>query len=177
MPNRRAYTLIEALLVISLMTLVLATIATLFQSVMRANRGVQEHRGAMTSIQRLASQLREDIHAADSATTADDRLSIQQPQGETVTYTAADETINRTVESNGQVTHRDTFDLLPAATAKFETDRTADRVVSLLVNYPLDASQPEFSDHRTLRIDATISRSHAPHGSALPRRGASPIPE
>jgi hypothetical protein len=179
MQTRRAYTLIEAVFVISMMALVLATVGMLFNSVLRADRGLQSHRGSMTSIQWLAMQFRDDIHAATSARTADGKLSIQEASGDTVIYTADDETINRTVESNGQVTHRDTFDLLPAATAKFETDPAADRVVSLLVSYPLDGSQPEFSDYRTLRIDAAlnISRSHAPRGNALPRRSASPMPE
>jgi hypothetical protein len=158
------------------MTLVLAAVATLFSSVLRANRGVEEHRGLMMSIQRLDMQFREDVHAAESATAADGKLAIHQPQGEIVTYTAENDAIKRTVEANGQITHRDAFDLLPAATVKFETDPAAGRVVGLLVKYPLDASQPEFSEQRTLRMEAT-PRSHAPRGNALLRRSASPAPE
>ena len=90
MQTRRAYTLIEAVFVISMMALVLATVGMLFNSVLRADRGLQSHRGSMRSIQRLAMQFRDDIHAATSATTADGKLSIQEASGDTVIYTADD---------------------------------------------------------------------------------------
>lgn len=179
MHPRRAYTLVEMVLVIALMALVFSAAAVFLHSVLRSTRAAQSHRGAISSIQRLATQFRDDIHAADSATPADGKLSIHQPQGETIVYAATDAAIERTVEVDGKVTHRDAFDLFPSATAKFETGQSSGGLVSLIIDYPLDAAQPEFSDHRKLRIEAAINiaRSHGPSGNVLPERSASPTPE
>ncbi|MCC7084821.1 MAG: prepilin-type N-terminal cleavage/methylation domain-containing protein [Pirellulales bacterium] len=178
MSPRRAYTLIEMVIVITLVTLVLATVAALLGSVMRSNRAALSHRDWIRSVQRLAMQFRDDVHAARSARPADGKLSLSLPNGETVVYAATDESIQRTVESDDIVAQRDSFDLPSAAIARFEVVPSGDgHLASLLVTYPLDPMQAEFSDRRTLRIDACTARSPAPRGSDLPRRSALPTTE
>lgn len=153
--TRRAFTIIELMLVITLASMVLGSVAVLMQGVWRANRGMGQHSDVVRSIQRLATQFRSDIHSASNVESAANQLTISLPSGEVATYRLENGAIERKVDSAGKIPRRDAFPLPPNATIAFQTNPAGQYpLATLRVTYPLGTTQPELADHRTLTIEA-----------------------
>jgi hypothetical protein len=180
MPSRRAYTLVELLLVITLAALVLGGVAALIRGVWLAKNAAEDHRAMIQSIERLSAHFREDVHASSSVESENDKVTMQlrSRQQVVVVYEFKENSVHRTVMSLDQVVQRDEFDLPPETTVEFETP-TGDTggIAAIKLSYPLTTTQSDLADRRTLRIEAAVgispSRSHAPRGNALPGRSAS----
>src|SRR5262245_9002199 len=65
--RRAGFTLVEMMIVISLSSIVLATIGIVFQGLRSAQRAIGDHQTAIDSIARLAQQFRADVHSAEAA--------------------------------------------------------------------------------------------------------------
>jgi prepilin-type N-terminal cleavage/methylation domain-containing protein len=172
---RRGFTLIELMAVITLVSLALSAVAVLLNGVFQANRSAENHRALTRSIQRLATQFREDIHSASSVDLEPNEFVAFIAQTQTMAaYQVEGNSIQRSFGSLGQLLQRDTFDLPAGATVTFDDDADGTRsLASLVVTYPLNPNKPELSDRRTLRIEAAIggthaSRSNAERGNAMP---------
>ena len=160
---RRGTTLIETLIVVTLVSAVLGTVAVLLQGVWRAERAVRDHRASMASVFRVAELFRNDVHAGTLAeapppagTSLIHRLVLSLPEGRTVEYQSDGPNIVRVVQAGGAITHRDTFPLTAHSTAGWQLSADDPRHIALLISQPLGSQQLPLSDKRTLRIDAAV---------------------
>lgn len=164
-PTRRGFTLVELMIVITLFALALSAVAILLKGVLQANRTAENHRAITRSIQRLAIQFRDDIHSASAVNLKDNELIAHVPQTQnSTTYQVDGNSIHR-IEALGQQVNRDEFELPSGAIATFDDDVDGTRsLASLVLTYPLNSSQPKFSNRRTLRIEAAVGGTRSSSG-------------
>jgi len=114
---RHGTTLAELLVVITITSFVLVTVAVLLQTMYQTDRAIRDELEYFSNVSRLSIQLRADAHAARSASlpSASDTeakgVSFELQNDQVVTYIAKPGFINRTLEQDGQILHRDTYRL------------------------------------------------------------------
>jgi type II secretory pathway pseudopilin PulG len=169
-----AYTLVELLVVITLATVVFATVGVLLHSAWRVERSVQDQRESHDTLDRLASQFRADIHAASTVQTS----SISDPANKkppipqllatlrersTVEYRFDQGTMTRTLRAADQVTAQESFVMPAGATIGWQLSKLDAKAVkelaSLLVSCPLSTTARDLADRRNLRVDAVVGLS------------------
>ena len=141
---RHGYTLIDTVLIVSLMTVLLSFIGTLFHVLIRADRHARNQQAHSASIARLAGQLRDDVHSASSvqllATVESEsrpsELVLLRPDGNRILYRIDGSYIQRIVSSDEQTRHRDSFRLLSAMESKWQVLDGSRRQVVVLDVYP-----------------------------------------
>jgi len=125
--DRRGYTLVELLLVITVVGVLSATGAVLIGLLMSAeSRGTGEI-VVQTTFARLGRQLRADVHGAASADVADvgdmegGQLNLTGVDGRNVRYIAATGLVTREVDSGADQHSREEY-LLPDGNSRFVID-------------------------------------------------------
>lgn len=107
--NRRGKSLVELLVVVSMLGVILGTVGTVIYRLMRTERAVETDLVWHRSVTAFAEQFRMDVHAAATAAVVNDGVSLKLtlPTG-TITYAVNPRGINRTAESpDGQPTHEE----------------------------------------------------------------------
>ena len=176
------FTLVEMMIVISLSSIVLATIGIVFQGLRGAQRAIGDHQTAIDNIARLAQQFRADVHSATSAEiaavdleaaawppdageksdAAQEILKLPQPEGKEVDYRLDRGSMTRVVRSGNQIAERESYALPENCRVQWQlddspnSDATTKRATALL-SYPLGDQELEFSGERKLRIDAIVN--------------------
>ncbi|HEY2827731.1 MAG TPA: prepilin-type N-terminal cleavage/methylation domain-containing protein [Pirellulales bacterium] len=119
--NRRATSLIEMLIVITLMTVVMAIMGMLLNGAWRVQRAIEQHRLTLDTLQRLSTQFRTDVHSAASAAirigalsgdVAPESLSSDASIAVTEEASVSSETNNPAAPQLGDQSSRQTFTLL-----------------------------------------------------------------
>jgi type II secretory pathway pseudopilin PulG len=159
MTRRRGKTLVEMLVLISVLTIILGLVATSLIVLFKTDRQVRRDLEQVTALARLSSKFRADAHAADSCQVAE-ACDLALPDGRVVRYAAGPERITREVRRGDAVEHRDAF-LLPAtATAKFELpDETQGRLVRLTIAAAENSDRPYLTAVRPATIEAAVGLS------------------
>jgi hypothetical protein len=116
--SRRGITLIEIVIVLSLASLVLMMAATTLVAVLRIGKQVNDDLAQDVSITRLASQWREDVHAAINSEMAADCILTMPDQGR-IRYRFASPAVTREVFRGDSLIHRDAFVLPSRASVSF----------------------------------------------------------
>lgn len=98
--NRRGKSLVELLVVISMLGVILGTAGTVIYRMMRTERAVETDLVWHRSVTAFAEQFRTDVHAATTAEVVNDGtgLTLTLPTG-AVTYTVNPRGIDRTTKS------------------------------------------------------------------------------
>lgn len=123
--RRKAYTLVEMLVVISITAVLLSLVTMALGRMLRATREVHAGGGQQLAWDRLLEQLREDAHAAVEAEVREAAegpavLSLTLPAGRTVSYQATPMGLQRQVEVAGQTEHQDWFRIQQAESLRWK---------------------------------------------------------
>ncbi|MBD3672561.1 MAG: hypothetical protein HUJ26_03450 [Planctomycetaceae bacterium] len=159
--SRSGKTLIEMVLIVTVMGMVTTISATVMNSVMKAEGHSRDTLVATTAHSDLSVRFRHDAHAASSANLVkeDDRVTgvdLKQPSGETIHYRIEDGSFLRTIEADGSIVGRESY-AVNFESASFETFASEIPQVVLIYSKPYRKSQEE-TPQRTYRVLAAIGK-------------------
>ncbi|MFO0901814.1 MAG: prepilin-type N-terminal cleavage/methylation domain-containing protein [Pirellulales bacterium] len=164
-PNRRrGVSLLEMLAVISLMGVCFVTLTTVLSACLRADRQLVSQANTGRSLQRLALQWRQDVHAARVV-----RLpaTLELADGSVVEYRFEREKVERRVTRGERPVHRDSFMIPPQVLASTEATDDAPRRAVLLLRPDEATVRPAFGWRVERRMEAVLP----PHAQLVrPRR-------
>lgn len=168
--RREAFTLVELVVVVSVMSLLLSMVAVLLHGMLYAHHRGLRQAAAGQSLMRLADQFREDVQAAESmeienATTAR-LLAAGQPS---ITYRIDDRFVLRQSRPDGpaSVDSRDAFTLPKNARIRLDLEEVGQqRFAVLSVTAPTgpDGKAPVW---RATRVEAQLARDHRWRGKSV----------
>jgi prepilin-type N-terminal cleavage/methylation domain-containing protein len=157
-PARRAFTLIEMVIAISVAAALTGVAVSLLLVLFRAEQSGRSYIAQAETLRRLADQFRRDAHAAA-------RVAVNQsdPQGwqfdlagdSIVRYTKDSDGLRREEEKSAKNVGTETYTLPKDSTPAIEVDRAAKPPVVSLTIKPGDAS---LRPGREFRIDAVLAR-------------------
>jgi len=119
--NRRAYSLIEMLVAISMTTVLVGLAAGLIHVALKVDLEARARLAEDAGLARLASTFRDDVRAATAAEARPDAsLTLTAPGGTVIEYAIRPGRVARVVREGGQVRRRDGFALPTGASARWE---------------------------------------------------------
>ncbi len=169
--RRRAVSLTELLLALSMCTLILTTSGVLLHRVMRIESESRAFTDTEHSCTRLSQQFRSDVHQAATAelNQSDLRdgafLRLHLPQDEIVEYGLEQGRVHRTASSGTKVTARDEFIIPLHARLTIKQLHSPNRLILSIAPPSIDATTD--ADHKLLsyraipdgvQIEAVLSR-------------------
>jgi prepilin-type N-terminal cleavage/methylation domain-containing protein len=154
-PLRRGKSLIELLVVISIMSVVLGLCATSLATLFRLRHQLSRDRQQAAALARLATRLRQDAHSATDFS-LDSACLLTLPAGEAVHYTYAPPHILREHRRGVQLLHRDRFTLPTSATAAFEQEAGSPHPLLRLTIRPAEVSTRRTEIPRAVTIEAAV---------------------
>ena len=111
-PARRGSSLIELLVVITVVAVLLGLCAVTIQVLLRVEADAQARRSASATLGRLADQFREDVHACDVAEVRPAAgLRLSRDRGVAITYQAREGRVERVEAVAGQASRYESYDL------------------------------------------------------------------
>ena len=116
--QRRGSSLLEILVVITLLSAALTAAATTLAALMRIEHQIRTDQFQEQSLTRLASRWRTDAHTAIAASAGGDCI-FRLADGRTIRYSYAAPRVVREVRHDDEIIHRDAFVLLPRAQVGF----------------------------------------------------------
>jgi prepilin-type N-terminal cleavage/methylation domain-containing protein len=181
--KRRGWTLVELLVVITIMSVLLATVAVMVQTIMRQQRSFGQGVTQQRTLGLLARQIRHDIHAAirvesvaaeqtggNQETQEDEEkkettaIRCTWPDGRSVSYQLHSGQLLRVIRQSGQEeATRQPFPLPPGAEIRLvETDAGKPPLATIEISYfagrTVPASHSTEQARRKLVIEALIGR-------------------
>jgi prepilin-type N-terminal cleavage/methylation domain-containing protein len=136
--RQRGMTLVEMLVVLSLMAVLLGFTGVCMHGMFRAQARLDDNTQRRASLERLGLQLRTDAHAALRARLQDDQdttvLVLTTADSREIEYRAEAADVDRTVRQADAVLHRDTFRMPGVAGIEWEVSDVQPQVVSLHVS-------------------------------------------
>ncbi|MDX1944336.1 MAG: hypothetical protein SFU86_02940 [Pirellulaceae bacterium] len=163
--KRAGKSLLEVVIVISLLGLVLGTSATTLVGALRTSRQVRRDLDQAATLARLTALWRADAHAATSAT-LDPGCELTLPRERVVRYAAEKERLSRTVIAGGKVVHHERFAFAPGAKIAWELPAEfAGRLVRLEILADERPARAYLNPVRTARLEAAIGVAKPAEGS------------
>ena len=153
---RPGKSLIEMLVVISLMSGALAMCAVTLGALFRAEVRLRKDREQQTTAARLADTWRGDAHAAVSCA-ADEECVFTLPDGRRAKYAIAGPAISREVARGETTLHRDAFRLPKDAAATFALTKVENRDLAVLRVQPAVADRPQNTAVRPIVVEAVVN--------------------
>ena len=117
--KRRGSTLVEMMVVVTLMGLVLTISSALITGLFRMQRLLQADREQEQRLQRIDIRLRDDAHAARALNLPQTTVCELSQGKQTIRYEILPEEIRRERQLSGKIVHRDSFLLPPHCRADF----------------------------------------------------------
>jgi hypothetical protein len=158
----RGKSLVEMLVVISLMSGALAICAMTLSALFRTEVRLRKDREQQLAASRLADLWRADSHAALSCA-ADKECVFTLPGGRTAKYAIAGPAISREVARGETIEHRDAFRLPADAAAAFAVTKIENRNLAVLRVQPAGDGRPRSAAVRPVIIEAVVNL----HGGAI----------
>ena len=153
--QRCGKSLIEALVVISLMSIILGLAVTSLGSLFRLRYVMVRDAEQAASLDRLAMRLRLDAHEAVS-TQLQNSCLLEFADGRTIQYSFAAPRIVREVRREGKVVHQDTFSLPRQSLTTFDEEKFGSgRLVRISIQ-PEQTKVPRRELPRTAVIEAAV---------------------
>ncbi len=156
---RRALTLIEMVTTISVAATLTGIAMCLLVVMLRAERGGRAHVAEAESLDRLADQFRQDVHAAVGETVVSGKELHQWRLGlsgnRTVQYTIADNGISRDERTDSKDVRRESYALPGGSNVAVAVDRATNPAVVSLTIEPRDAS---LRSGHPFRVEAVLGR-------------------
>ncbi len=160
-PRRRTgKTLLEAVVIISIMSLIIGisamSLATLFRLKQQLTRDAEQ----AASLARLATRLRLDAHAAGTVT-VEEGCEFTYHDGSTIQYSIHAPSVVREVRRAGAVIHHDRFLLPRSAVAEFALDGGSENRLIRLSIRAIEVKTRKTEMPRTTTIEAVVGLSQA----------------
>lgn len=161
MRKRRGYSLVECLVAIGLIGATFSTLTVALTGVCRCCQRVGEESATEIELERFAAALRADAHVALSAS-LEDAADPNQParvlrlplaDEQSVKYTLRAGYIERVLQSNDELRHRETYRLPKSFATRWQVDRDRSRPMVSLMLDPGSAGPLGF---QAMRIDAAV---------------------
>src|SRR5205814_1825645 len=149
-------TLLEAVVIISIMALVVGLSATSLATLFRLRHQITRDSEQASALARLGTRLRLDIHEA-AAVSLDEGCLLTFPDGRAIQYTLAAPGVVREVKREGAVVHRDRFVLPRSASAEFGREADASNMLVRLSIRPIDVKGRKTEMPRTTAIEAVVA--------------------
>jgi len=168
MVKRSGKSLIELIVVISVMSMVMLIAVRTISQLMRADASGGKSLVAETSLARLSHQFRRDVHAARKAQlvipeeNAASRLQLSLPENTIAEYRPFAEKILRTVRRGEETISRETFHLSRGEN-RFEISEDDTPIISLVHLRKTAESYenpPGHAREKEIRIEAIRGRNH-----------------
>ena len=157
--RRTGKTLLEAVVIISIMSLVVGLSATSLATLFRLRHQLSRDAEQAAVLARLATRLRLDAHEAISAAVDDDCL-LTLADGRTIQYTYTAPSIIREVKRDDSIVHRDRFLLPRSASADFVRPDDDPRLVRVSIR-PIEMRTRKTEMPRTATIEAVVGLNGA----------------
>jgi prepilin-type N-terminal cleavage/methylation domain-containing protein len=166
--TRRAVTLVEIMVVLSVASVVMGVAITMLHLLLRSERDHARAIRTTITLSRLTETFRADSHASETPTrvvsdAGAEGLILAGASGREVAYSAKEHVIQRVESASGVEEHRDLFHFPPGSKIRFELEESPPiaRVV-IDVASPRPESNPEQSSRgarrRTFSIEAVVGR-------------------
>ena len=147
--------LIEMLVMISILSIVLGLSATSLATLFRLRHTITRDTEQARSIERLAMRLRTDAHEAVSASIAED-CNLTLPDGRTIRYSFTAPRIVREVHDGEKTVHHDSFSLPRHTKVTFEVEQPGTGSLLRIVIEPEKTQLPPRELPRAARIEAAV---------------------
>ena len=160
-PRRTGVTLIELIVVMTVLSVVWLSITTVLYTLYRADHRLRDDLQCEFAMDRLANRLRLDAHSATSANLLDlaeggHELVLSIADERNVHYGLSDEGVYRIVRKGAAILHQDVF-LVGHATANWELRSPPDPWVIVLT---LTTREGRSQSTRVRRIKAAVAPTH-----------------
>ena len=161
--RRSAKTLIEAVVIISLLTIVVGLSTTTLAMLFRVRRQTQIDSEQAASLHRLAIRFRADAHDSLGIALRGDPgiangVDLDLPNGKLIQYAFTSPNMTRQVLHDANVIHHETFRLSRAVNAAFEQPENSQGLIRLSIR-PTDSHLPPRDIPRSATIEAVVGRS------------------
>lgn len=165
---RRGYTLLEAAIVVTLLSMVVVLATTTLTSLFRIERQFAGDAAQNATIGRLAHQLRADAHAANSAAVTNG-CELAFDDGRTIRYAFVAPKVTREVRRGDKTEHRDAFLLPRSAVATFSVVSPDNGQLIRLQITPQESSRSaRATPVHACAIDAAVNVSRRPAATGGP---------
>lgn len=161
--RRAGVTLVEALVVISALSVVSTLCVTTICLLLRAEAGGARSLHGSLMLDRLANEFRRDVHAAERVVVPEDQprptLELTTPTGKRISYSAGSAGVERIEREGESVVHREDYRLIDGP-IRFEISPEP-RLVSLVYarqTPTFSGEAVEDSPAREIRIEAVPNR-------------------
>ena len=155
---RPGKSLLEAVVMISMLAIVVGMSATSLATLFRLRRQFSRDAEQAQALDRLASRLRSDAHEAVSAS-VETGLVLTLADGRTIEYSHVSPSLVRQVKRDGAVVHHDTFLLPRNASVAFGKDDQSDHPLIRLTIGPGEFRLPARELPRAATIEAIVGLS------------------
>lgn len=153
---RRGKTLIEMLVLITILSVIMGVVATTLAALFKTDRQVLRDLDQLAALSRLGETFRIDAHAAESCQVGES-CQLALADGRVVHYAVAGPRIAREVRRGEEVLHRDAFSLPEAASVRFDLPaESGGRLVRLSIAPKDDTDRSFMTPIRPARIEAAI---------------------
>ncbi len=165
--NRRGVSLIETIVVISMMTTVIGLVGMTFHLLLRSEKLVSQSFVTERTISRLAIQFRDDVHQSETGALSNGSesdkpvLTLANATGTQIRYLVIADGLARVLVTNDRVTARDDFrmpDCHISLSAGSDDGSTLRRLVIERPGAVLVKKHQEAVPHRAMKIDAHLKR-------------------
>jgi hypothetical protein len=153
--SRAGKSLIEALVIISLMSIIMGLAATSLASLFRLRYVITRDAEQASSLDRLAARFRLDAHEALSCT-IENGCTFQLADGRSIHYFLAAPRIVRETRRDDKVVHRDTFSLPRPTAVQFAKRALGNGALAALTIEPEETKLPPRELPRTSTIEAVV---------------------
>jgi hypothetical protein len=163
--RRPAKSLVEALVIISLLSVVVGLSTTTLATLFRVRRQTQIDSEQRASLHRLAIRFRADAHDSVGVTLrgdaqTDPALDFKFSDGRTIHYAFTSPSITRQVLQDSAILHHDTFRLSRSIDVTFEKPENEPALIRLLIR-PAESHLPPRDTPRTATIEAAVGQNTA----------------
>ncbi|MBC8353048.1 MAG: prepilin-type N-terminal cleavage/methylation domain-containing protein [Planctomycetes bacterium] len=158
--RRTGFTLVELLVVLTVFTFLLASVALAIGTLFRAQGELQNELAQATVASRIAAQLRADAHFATSAEMIEegdvDIVRLVLPNATKVDYATHPRRIIRTVTTSESETHREVFSMLEGTTTSWDISTETPVFITMTMSYRSPELREGVARPRQSRVEASV---------------------
>jgi hypothetical protein len=157
--TRSGKSLIEMLILITIASAVMGTVATTLVALFKTDRQVRRDLAQQTTLGRLGSRFRTDVHLAKTCQ-VDAACDLSLADGRLIRYRLDGQRLSREVRRGDAIEHRDSFVLADTVEVRFEQPADYDgRLVRLSITAKESADKAFLTAVRPTTIDAAVGIS------------------
>ena len=183
-PRLRGFSLIELIVVMSMMMIILSLTGMSFHLLTRTERAVAQSFVTERAISRLAVQFRDDVHRSNEGTISSNvenaigELNLRDSRGIQVRYLAASEIITRFLIKNDKIVSRDDFRLPECRVSIAAGDQAESKLRRLVIERPgavLIQKQQVNPPLRQLNIEAYLRPQDVEQSTVKSKSESTPV--